>query len=306
MTSKENMYKEIRPTYLYIKQCSITKLKYFGKTYQPDPYGYLGSGVRWVNNYKKYGKENIITLWVSELYCDTSIQEIALHFSNENDIVNSDQWANLIPENGLDGGGCLAGPSHPLNGFVHDKKFKEDCSNRTIKMNNDRSKNRIHQWNKENMTKEHKDKLSKAKVGNQNAKGFKHTDESKLGCAKGGKAQMGIPKSKESIQKRLLTLENYVFITNGINRKFISKDENVPIGWVLGYPKNTNLGSNNPRFGKITINNGISSKLISKEEEIPEGWIRGSPQYFSIILTKKSYTKKSMNLFPTLFTEKVT
>ena len=104
MTST-NIYTSIKPTYLYIKQHSITGLKYFGKTSQLDPYKYSGSGKYWSNHIKKHGKEHIITLWVSELYQDTSIVEHALHFSIENNIVESKDWANLKIENGLDGGG---------------------------------------------------------------------------------------------------------------------------------------------------------------------------------------------------------
>ena len=76
---------------------------YFGKTTKPDPYKYHGSGTYWTRHIKKHGKEHIITLWVSDLYFDTSITKYALHFSYENAIVESKDWANLIPENGLDG-----------------------------------------------------------------------------------------------------------------------------------------------------------------------------------------------------------
>ena len=103
MTST-SIYTSITPTYLYIKQHSVTKKKYFGKTTKKDPYKYLGSGFHWVNHYKKHGKEHIKTLWVSDYYYDTSIVEVALHFSKENNIVESTEWLNLKPENGLDGG----------------------------------------------------------------------------------------------------------------------------------------------------------------------------------------------------------
>ena len=102
MTST-SIYTPITPTYLYIKQHSITKKKYFGKTTR-DPYKYNGSGVYWTNHINEHGKEHIVTLWVSELYHDTSIVDVALKFSSDNDIVNSKEWANLEPENGLNGG----------------------------------------------------------------------------------------------------------------------------------------------------------------------------------------------------------
>ena len=110
MTST-SIYQSIKPTYLYIKQHSITKKKYFGKTTR-DPYTYNGSGPYWVRHINKHGKEHIVTLWVSELYYDTSIIEVALKFSADNDIVESKEWANMKLENGLDGGDTWSGKKH--------------------------------------------------------------------------------------------------------------------------------------------------------------------------------------------------
>jgi hypothetical protein len=99
-----NIYTPIAPTYLYIKQHSVTGLKYFGKTSKEDPIKYLGSGVRWNQHIKKHGAQFVKTIWLSDLYYDTSISEHALHFSAENKIDTSPNvWANLIPENGMDG-----------------------------------------------------------------------------------------------------------------------------------------------------------------------------------------------------------
>lgn len=98
----ERIIKNFRPTRLYIKE--LFGVFYFGKTTKNNPYSYNGSGVIWSKRIKKYGKENIKTLWVSDWYKDPhEIQEIALHFSKENQIVESEKWANLKPENGLDG-----------------------------------------------------------------------------------------------------------------------------------------------------------------------------------------------------------
>ena len=93
----------LTPTYLYVKQHSITKKKYFGKTIQ-DPIKYLGSGKYWKSHIKKHGPEHVINLWVSEPFTDKNlIQEFALMVSEEYDIVKSEDWLNLNPENGL---GC--------------------------------------------------------------------------------------------------------------------------------------------------------------------------------------------------------
>ncbi|MBT6472552.1 MAG: hypothetical protein HOK52_14975 [Candidatus Marinimicrobia bacterium] len=110
MTST-TIYTPITPTFLYIKQHSITGKKYFGKTTR-DPYTYPGSGLHWKRHIKKHGKEFVETLWVSEPYYDTNITEIALQLSIENNIVESNLWANLILENGLDGGFGNTGKKH--------------------------------------------------------------------------------------------------------------------------------------------------------------------------------------------------
>jgi hypothetical protein len=49
--------------YLYVKQHSITDLKYFGRTVR-NPFKYPGSGTYWSNHFKKHGKEHIKTLEV--------------------------------------------------------------------------------------------------------------------------------------------------------------------------------------------------------------------------------------------------
>ena len=118
MTST-SIYQPLKaPTYLYIKQHSITKLKYFGKTALQNPYQYNGSGKYWTDHIKKHGMEHIKTLWVSEPYLDTSIKEIARHFSIENNIIESKEWANLMLENGLDGGDTVSRKIWITDGIV--------------------------------------------------------------------------------------------------------------------------------------------------------------------------------------------
>jgi hypothetical protein len=92
-----------RPTRLYIKQCSHCGLKYFGKSTKEDIEDYKGSGKRWSSHLKKHSGISI-HLWHSHWYYDTSIVRFALRFSRMNKIVQSDKWANLKEENGIDGG----------------------------------------------------------------------------------------------------------------------------------------------------------------------------------------------------------
>lgn len=97
--------------YLYVKQHSKTKLKYFGKTVR-DPYSYNGSGLKWLRHIKKHGKEFVETLEVWAFDNQEECTEFALNYSKVNDIIESKEWANLKDEDGLMGWGI--GNKHRL------------------------------------------------------------------------------------------------------------------------------------------------------------------------------------------------
>lgn len=150
----------ILPTYLYVKQHSVTGLKYFGKTTVNDPIKYVGSGIYWTRHIKKHGKDFVNTLWLSEPFTDENLlEEFALLASEHWDIVSSDEWANLILENGLDGG---------TNGY----KFTNDqlMVSSTSKLGNKYCLGNI-------LTPEHKDNVSISMKGKQNSLGHKQTQE---------------------------------------------------------------------------------------------------------------------------------
>ena len=88
--------------YLYVKQHKITGLKYFGATSKKNPYTYLGSGKYWRRHLKVYGKD-IDTINVWKFDNQDECEKFALEFSEKNNIVESQNWANLRPENGKDG-----------------------------------------------------------------------------------------------------------------------------------------------------------------------------------------------------------
>jgi len=89
--------------YLYIKQHTITKLKYFGKTIK-DPYTYQGSGVYWNRHIDKYGRKYIKTVKVWKFDNQSECTKFAINFSRKHNVVNSSTWANLMEENGTTGG----------------------------------------------------------------------------------------------------------------------------------------------------------------------------------------------------------
>lgn len=130
----EKQLRWFKPTRLYVKE--LAGVKYFGKTCQTDAIKYRGSGTIWKCRIKKYGADKIKTTWVSNWFYDPwHIQQFALMFSELNDIVESKEWANYKPENGLDGGGNggankgkstkLKGHKFPQQSESHRKKNSE-------------------------------------------------------------------------------------------------------------------------------------------------------------------------------------
>jgi hypothetical protein len=87
--------------YLYIKTHRVTGLKYFGKTVR-DPLTYRGSGLLWRRHIAKHGND-VDTEIIGQFESQEECTEVALKFSLDNNIVESDQWANLRMENGSDG-----------------------------------------------------------------------------------------------------------------------------------------------------------------------------------------------------------
>lgn len=112
--------------HLYIKTHTVTGLKYFGKTTKSDPYKYTGSGKYWKSHLKKHGFDYSTEIVGSFENVD-ECQTFALHFSKEHDIVNSDKWANLQEENGLDG----APPGHVGHKFTNEQLKKISASSKS-------------------------------------------------------------------------------------------------------------------------------------------------------------------------------
>lgn len=99
------LYEELNaPTRLYIKQCPHCGLKYLGKTVREDLEKYTGSGVRWTRHLEKH-KVVPVHIWNSDWFYNTSIVHCALRLSEKLNIVESEEWANAVPEDGMGNGG---------------------------------------------------------------------------------------------------------------------------------------------------------------------------------------------------------
>jgi len=117
-------------TTLYIATHNKTGLKYFGKTTchftQEDlQKHYHGSGTYWKNHLRKHGDD--VTMEIHGIHEIDEVKEIALKFSEDNNIVESELWANLIKEDGIDG---VSAGTEPWNkGYVG----KQEAWNKGLK-----------------------------------------------------------------------------------------------------------------------------------------------------------------------------
>jgi hypothetical protein len=127
--------------YLYIKQHTVTGKFYFGKTVS-DPNKYNGSGKHWLRHLKVQGFEHVVNLWYEFFDEQEECTKFALEFSEKMDIVKSEQWLNLKPEDGQDGGGtggtpeqlkewrafAIASPNHNSKSLEHLTKMRSACA----------------------------------------------------------------------------------------------------------------------------------------------------------------------------------
>ncbi len=88
--------------YLYKKTHKDTGLQYLGKTISSDPYSYPGSGVYWTQHLALYGN-NVETEILRECQSVDELKEWGKYYSKLWNVVESNQWANLIEEAGPGG-----------------------------------------------------------------------------------------------------------------------------------------------------------------------------------------------------------
>ena len=84
---------------LMIKTHNVTGLKYLCITKNEDHDKYTGSGRLWKEHLNQYGKD-VTTEVIMETNDIEELHTNGLKYSAEYDVVESDEWANLIPESG--------------------------------------------------------------------------------------------------------------------------------------------------------------------------------------------------------------
>ena len=115
--------------YLYLKTHNKTGLKYLGKTIQ-DPFSYKGSGKVWSRHIAKHGYD-VTTEVLFETNDTEELKRVGLEYSEKWNIVESDAFANLMPEAGT--GGCFDEQSkikisNTLAGRKHSEERKRNIS----------------------------------------------------------------------------------------------------------------------------------------------------------------------------------
>jgi hypothetical protein len=222
------LYKELlAPTRLYIKQCPHCGLKYFGKSKSKDIEKYSGSGTNWTKHLTEY---NVMPthLWNSDWYYDTSITRFALKFSRINKIVSSNKWANIIEENGLDGGWDLVNASWKnLYGYNGKTANVADNFRRGLE------KQKFLRENDPIWSKEVSNKISDSITKHISEKGFhwwlgmKHSEETKKKISDKSKVhQRGTGNSQYG------TI--WIYSLKEKTSKKINEDQMIPDGWYCG------------------------------------------------------------------------
>jgi len=191
---------------LYIATHNITGLKYFGKTTryftQEDlQKSYHGSGTEWLLHLKEFGDD--VTMEIHGIYNLEDVENKALVFSLINEITESELWANMKSENGLDGGTTEEATKKMLktrkeNGsyitgakqMVETKRIKdingEDIYTKTARKSAETMKIKgIYKDNAKKISKTRKDK--KLSIGMKNPKAkiigiYNERDELKFTC----------------------------------------------------------------------------------------------------------------------------
>lgn len=112
------------PIYLYVKTHNQTGLKYLGKTTDADPHAYPGSGLYWTDHLRTHGKD-----YSTEILLETEdpdqIRTVGQYYSTLWNVVESDAWANLQPEEGQ---GFVSGKYHHSKrpGYQNPAKLPEN------------------------------------------------------------------------------------------------------------------------------------------------------------------------------------
>ena len=189
-----------KPTALLVVKHNTTGLKYFCKTTLLDRvHRYKGSGTSWTSHLREHGFDvnvGILGFYVEEQRC----LDAAKNFSEDNNIVNSNEWANAVVETGKNG--CsMVGERNPFYGKKHTPEAIESARLKRLGRSINKGAYR---------SPEQRAKISASLKGRKNpvvaAKltGRKQTEEHKANVAKGRQGFTHSMETKEKLRLKAL------------------------------------------------------------------------------------------------------
>lgn len=212
---------------LYVKTHNITGLKYFGKTTSKDPIKYPGSGTYWKNHIRKYGND-VLTEVIGQFDDKDECLKVAMGFSLQHNIVESDEWANLKIE-------TLYG------GWDHiDRKALYMQTSERMKGEGNIAK-----------TPEARSKISRSMVGNTNGQGVIFTKERR---EKISRANLGKTLSEETKLKLSFYMKN---LSPEERQKFYSPE-------AIAKRAKSNTGKKRIRICCIICHREISAQFLER------------------------------------------
>jgi hypothetical protein len=179
---------------------NITGLKYFCKTTLLDRvHRYKGSGVVWTKHMREHGfnvKVGLLGFYIDKDRCLNA----AKNFSIENNIVDSDEWANLVIETGKNGA-SLIGERNPFYGRKHSSEVIEQMRVQRLGISVNKGAYR---------SPEQRAKISASLKGRKNQAvalamtGRKLSEETKAKIAEAGKKRIWSNETREKIRQASL------------------------------------------------------------------------------------------------------
>lgn len=235
--------------YLMIKEIEQTGLKYLCKRKQhkdpEDHIKYKGSGKLWRRILNAHPEYTVKTT-VLGLYDKADLIKYGYYYSNLYDIVESSEWANLIPEIG-DGGQTHKG-THP---YIHNETgsvvYRNECPEGYKPFFNKQKKTRV---------------IHNPTTGE--IKKINPSDLTPSGWIDGGfkgKFSYGPKKGQTKVYH------------NGNQKIYVKDGDTIPEGYVPGVHYE---GTTKGRIGYYNPNT-LEKRYLSKDEAIPEGFIIGLP-----------------------------
>lgn len=162
-------------------------------------YRYKGSGVVWTKHMREHGfdvKVGLLGFYIDKDRCLNA----AKNFSIENNIVDSDEWANLVIETGKNGA-ILAGERNPFYGRKHSPEVIERIKVQKLGISVNKGAYR---------SPEQRAKISASLKGRKNQAvalamtGRKLSEETKAKIAEAGKKRVWSNETREKIRQASL------------------------------------------------------------------------------------------------------